>query len=46
MAREVLFHDGDVNLNDNIKKKLQFLNKPEIEFKYNPNIQTKRGDRQ
>ncbi|XP_077282760.1 rac GTPase-activating protein 1-like isoform X3 [Temnothorax americanus] len=47
MAREVLFHDEEANLNENTKEKLQFLNKPEIEFKYNNlNVQDKRGDRQ
>ncbi|XP_077282757.1 rac GTPase-activating protein 1-like isoform X2 [Temnothorax americanus] len=46
MAREVLFHDEEANLNENTKEKLQFLNKPEIEFKYNNlNVQDKRGDR-
>ncbi|XP_071575869.1 rac GTPase-activating protein 1-like isoform X2 [Temnothorax nylanderi] len=46
MAREVLFHDEEANLNEDIKEKLQFLNKPEIEFKYNNlKVQDKRGDR-
>ncbi|XP_018405204.1 PREDICTED: rac GTPase-activating protein 1-like [Cyphomyrmex costatus] len=35
MVKEVLFHDREVNLNEDIKKKLQFLNEPEIEFKCN-----------
>ncbi|XP_024887971.1 uncharacterized protein LOC112464905 isoform X4 [Temnothorax curvispinosus] len=46
MAREVLFHDEEANLNEDIKEKLQFLNKPEIDVKYNNlNVQDKRGDR-
>jgi len=41
----VLFHDGEANLNEDIKKKLQFLNKPEMEFKYNNlNVRDKQGD--
>lgn len=47
MAKKVLFHDREINLNEDIKKKLEFLNKPEIEFKNNNlTVQDKWSDRQ
>ncbi|XP_018310145.1 rac GTPase-activating protein 1-like isoform X2 [Mycetomoellerius zeteki] len=46
MAKKVLFHDREINLNEDIKKKLEFLNKPEIEFKNNNlTVQDKWSDR-
>lgn len=47
MVKEVLFHNGEANLNEDIKEKLQFLNKSEIEFKCNNlNVQDKWCDKQ
>lgn len=37
-TRKVLFHDGQVNLDEEIKKKLQFLTKPMFEFKMCNNL--------
>ncbi|XP_018366435.1 PREDICTED: uncharacterized protein LOC108763378 isoform X4 [Trachymyrmex cornetzi] len=46
MAKKVLFHDREVNLNEDIRKKLEFLNKSEIEFKSNNlTVQDKWNDR-
>lgn len=47
MVREVLFHDEEANLKEDIKKKLQFLDKLESRSKYNDlKVQDKRSDRQ
>ncbi|CAL1687722.1 unnamed protein product [Lasius platythorax] len=45
-TRKVLFHDGQVNLDEEIKKKLQFLTKPIFEFKMcnNLHVQNKQSD--
>ncbi|XP_011867782.1 PREDICTED: rac GTPase-activating protein 1-like [Vollenhovia emeryi] len=46
MARKILFDDGGANLSKDMKEKLQFLNTPEIDLKYNNvNVQDERGDR-
>lgn len=38
MVREVLFRDEETNMNEDMKEKLQFLNKPKIKFKYDLNV--------
>ncbi|XP_011065660.1 PREDICTED: rac GTPase-activating protein 1-like isoform X4 [Acromyrmex echinatior] len=46
MAKKVLFHDREVNSNEDIRKKLEFLNKPEVEYTSNNlTIQDKWSDR-
>ncbi|KAL6436231.1 hypothetical protein ACFW04_004661 [Cataglyphis niger] len=47
-TRKVLFHDKEVNLDEEIKEKLEFLTKPMFEFKMcnNLHIQDKQSDGQ
>ncbi|XP_011633329.1 rac GTPase-activating protein 1-like [Pogonomyrmex barbatus] len=49
MTREILFYDREINLDEGIKEKLQFLNKPEIKFNNqiynNLNVQDRQSDR-
>ena len=47
MAKKILFHDIEVTLNEDVRKKLEFLNKPEVEYKSNNStVQDKWSDRQ
>ncbi|XP_070161918.1 rac GTPase-activating protein 1-like [Polyergus mexicanus] len=47
-TRKILFHDGEANLDEEVKEKLQFLTKPMFEFKMcnNLHIQDKQSDGQ
>ncbi|KYN31118.1 Rac GTPase-activating protein 1 [Trachymyrmex septentrionalis] len=46
MAKKILFHDIEVTLNEDVRKKLEFLNKPEVEYKSNNStVQDKWSDR-
>ncbi|KYM76408.1 ADP-ribosylation factor 1 [Atta colombica] len=45
-VKKILFHDKEVNLNEDIRKKLEFLNKSEIEYTSNNlTVQDKWSDR-